>query len=101
MKSEAQVEKLIGGPGVYICDVCVDLCTEILGTEHVDEDRDGDVDHLEPLLSKLSPDERRLVILRFGLDRAEPRTLQQVGEQLGLSREEVRRREEEAVNKLR
>ena len=24
-----QAEKLIAGPGVYICDVCVDLCTDI------------------------------------------------------------------------
>jgi ClpX C4-type zinc finger/Clp amino terminal domain, pathogenicity island component len=29
-KSQRQVEKLIGGPGVYICDECIELCNEIL-----------------------------------------------------------------------
>lgn len=29
-KNQTQVRKLIGGPGVYICDECVDLCNEIL-----------------------------------------------------------------------
>jgi hypothetical protein len=29
-KSEDAVEKLIGGPGVYICDACVGLCNRIL-----------------------------------------------------------------------
>ncbi|MDT4987639.1 MAG: hypothetical protein QOI74_1733 [Micromonosporaceae bacterium] len=28
---ESEVSKLIAGPGVYICDVCVDLCNNILG----------------------------------------------------------------------
>lgn len=36
-KSQEQVRKLVAGPGVYICDECIDLCTEIveeeLGTE--------------------------------------------------------------------
>jgi RNA polymerase sigma factor (sigma-70 family) len=100
-KSQAQVKKLIGGPGVYICDECVDLCNAILRDERVDVERVGDPDDLEPLLAKLTPDERRLVILRFGLDRAEPRTLEDVGDELGLSREETRRREEEAIRKLR
>ena len=100
-KSQAQVKKLIGGPGVYICDGCVDLCNAILRDEQVDVERVGDLDDLEPLLANLSPDEQRLVILRFGLDRAEPRTLVEVGDELGLSPEAVRRREEEAIRKLR
>lgn len=32
-KSQDQVKKLIAGPGVYICDECVDLCNEILDEE--------------------------------------------------------------------
>ncbi|HAN46190.1 MAG TPA: ATP-dependent Clp protease ATP-binding subunit ClpX, partial [Cyanobacteria bacterium UBA8156] len=32
-KSQDQVRKLIAGPGVYICDECVDLCNEILDEE--------------------------------------------------------------------
>ncbi|MEX1005689.1 MAG: ATP-dependent Clp protease ATP-binding subunit ClpX [Acidimicrobiia bacterium] len=39
-KSQRQVKKLIAGPGVYICDECIDLCNEIIeeelsGTEEV------------------------------------------------------------------
>jgi hypothetical protein len=29
-KSQKQVKKLVAGPGVYICDECIDLCTEIV-----------------------------------------------------------------------
>ena len=32
-KSQDQVRKLIAGPGVYICDECIDLCNEILDEE--------------------------------------------------------------------
>ncbi|HZK05437.1 MAG TPA: ATP-dependent Clp protease ATP-binding subunit ClpX [Actinomycetaceae bacterium] len=32
-KSQKQVKKLIGGPGVYICDECIELCNEILDEE--------------------------------------------------------------------
>ena len=32
-KSQKQVKKLIAGPGVYICDECIDLCNEIIGEE--------------------------------------------------------------------
>ena len=35
-KSQEQVRKLIAGPGVYICDECVDLCNEILDEELYD-----------------------------------------------------------------
>ena len=35
-KSQRQVKKLIAGPGVYICDECIDLCNEI-----IDEELDG------------------------------------------------------------
>lgn len=37
-KSEEQVRRLIAGPGVYICDECIELCSEII----IDE-REGDV----------------------------------------------------------
>ncbi|MGB3670272.1 MAG: ATP-dependent protease ATP-binding subunit ClpX [Phormidesmis sp.] len=35
-KSQEQVRKLIAGPGVYVCDECVDLCNEILDEELFD-----------------------------------------------------------------
>ncbi len=35
-KSQDQVRKLIAGPGVYVCDECIDLCNEILDEELLD-----------------------------------------------------------------
>jgi ATP-dependent Clp protease ATP-binding subunit ClpA len=32
-KTSAQVRRLIAGPGVYICDECIDLCNEIIAEE--------------------------------------------------------------------
>ena len=32
-KSQRQVKKLIAGPGVYICDECIDLCNDIIREE--------------------------------------------------------------------
>ena len=37
-KSQKQVKKLIAGPGVYICDECIDLCNEIIEEELADGD---------------------------------------------------------------
>ena len=43
-KTQDQVRKLVAGPGVYICDECIDLCTEIveeeLGSEEQEEFKD-------------------------------------------------------------
>ena len=35
-KSQRQVKKLIAGPGVYICDECIDLCNEIIDEEMIE-----------------------------------------------------------------
>ena len=40
-KSQEQVRKLIAGPGVYICDECIDLCNEILDEELVEAPGSG------------------------------------------------------------
>jgi len=32
-KSQKQVKKLIAGPGVYICDECIELCNDIIEEE--------------------------------------------------------------------
>lgn len=40
-KSQEQVRKLIAGPGVYICDECVELCNEILDDELIETSSRG------------------------------------------------------------
>ncbi len=44
-KSQKQVKKLIAGPGVYICDECIDLCNEII-EEELAESSDLGLDQL-------------------------------------------------------
>src|SRR5690242_13965290 len=44
-KSQKQVKKLIAGPGVYICDECIDLCNEII-EEELSESSDLQFDEL-------------------------------------------------------
>lgn len=40
-KSQDEVKKLIAGPSVYICDECIQLCTEIIAEEHNQDKETG------------------------------------------------------------
>ena len=55
---------------------------------------------LAEALAALSDRERRVLILRYGLDDAEPKTLEEIGRRLGLTRERVRQIETEALKRL-
>jgi RNA polymerase sigma factor (sigma-70 family) len=57
--------------------------------------------HVAQLLSVLEPREQEVLCLRYGLDRGRPRTLEEVGEHFGLTREGVRQVELKAISKLR
>jgi RNA polymerase primary sigma factor len=56
---------------------------------------------LDRTLESLTPRERRIIELRFGLDNEYSRTLAEVGTELGLSKERIRQIEKEALAKLR
>jgi RNA polymerase sigma factor (sigma-70 family) len=56
---------------------------------------------IEKLLAPLDERERSILALRFGLDRGEPRTLEEVGEHFNLTRERIRQIEARAMSKLR
>ena len=56
---------------------------------------------IKRLLSPLHEREREILRLRFGLDRGEPRTLEEVGECFNLTRERIRQIEARAMSKLR
>ncbi len=53
------------------------------------------------MLEQLTPQEKRIIIMRFGLDGNEPKTLREIGEELGISRERVRQLETRAKKKMR
>jgi RNA polymerase sigma factor (sigma-70 family) len=57
--------------------------------------------HINQLLEVLNERERRVVCLRYGLDRGRPRTLDEVGQVFRLSREQIRQIERRALVKLR
>jgi RNA polymerase sigma factor (sigma-70 family) len=53
------------------------------------------------LLEPLDERERTIISLRYGLDRGEARTLEEVGETFNLTRERIRQIEARAMSKLR
>jgi RNA polymerase sigma factor (sigma-70 family) len=58
-------------------------------------------EEISKLLGPLDEREREILRLRFGLDRGEPRTLEEVGEHFNLTRERIRQIEARAMSKLR
>ena len=66
-------------------------------TEMVEND---DLRQVLVLLEKMDPREASVLRMRFGLNDEEPKTLKEIGETLGLTRERVRQIESEALAKL-
>jgi RNA polymerase primary sigma factor len=58
-------------------------------------------DQVEEVLATLTPRERRVLQLRFGLEDGRSRTLEEVGKEFGVTRERIRQIEAKALRKLR
>lgn len=56
---------------------------------------------LEEALSRLTERERRIIVLRYGLEDGQFRTLEEVGREFGITRERIRQIEAKALRKLR
>lgn len=60
-----------------------------------------DLKHMLDVLGRMDPREAAVLRMRFGIETDEPKTLKQIGESLGLTRERVRQIQSEALHKLR
>ena len=79
--------------GDFIEDSSIDVVEEIENTDMSER--------LHSLLDSLNEREREIICLRFGLYDNEPKTLQELGEQYGLTRERIRQIESRALRKLK
>ncbi len=59
------------------------------------------MEKLRDLISRLSPKEQKVILLRFGFDQEESSTLEQAGGVLGLTRERIRQIEVKAIQKIK
>jgi RNA polymerase primary sigma factor len=83
--------------GWSLDEMLMDGRTKTPDTEMVETD---DLNHVLDLLEKMDKREAAVLRMRFGLDDEEPKTLKEIGERLGLTRERVRQIESEALGKL-
>ena len=61
----------------------------------------GSVESIEELLNQLTPQEKKIIVSRYGLDDGEQLTLEEIGIEMGLTRERIRQLERDAINKMR
>jgi RNA polymerase primary sigma factor len=83
--------------GWSLDEMLMDANTKTPDRELVEAD---DLHHVLELLDKMDKREATVLRMRFGLDDEEPKTLKEIGECLGLTRERVRQIESEALGKL-
>jgi RNA polymerase primary sigma factor len=86
-----------GDAGWSIDEMLQDSRSKAPDTEMVESD---DLSHVMVLLEKMDKREATVLKMRFGIDAEEPKTLKEIGECLGLTRERVRQIESEALAKL-
>ncbi len=59
------------------------------------------VEEIASWLDTLTNDEKKIIMMRYGLDGDEPQTLEAIGKVFGVTRERIRQLEQKAINKLR
>jgi len=92
------LETPIGDGDSMVADLIPDTSADQPEIETADRARASE---LLDALAKLQPRQRRVLVERFGLDGVRPRTLEEVGANLGITRERVRQLEARALRELR
>ena len=87
-----------GENGWSIDEMLMDGRSKTPDLEMVESD---DLKHVMVLLDKMEKREATVLRMRFGIDGEEPKTLKEIGESLGLTRERVRQIQVEALKRLR
>jgi RNA polymerase primary sigma factor len=98
VQDPVSLETPIGDGDSMVSDLIPDLSADQPETMTADRARASE---LMVALGKLQPRQRRVVVERFGLDGVAPRTLEEVGTNLGITRERVRQLEARALRELR
>ncbi len=104
-----EIENIAGRPSSLNAPVSLDGTAELIDLIEDDSSHAPDANMAEMLkserirgiLNKLDDREKRILILRFGLDDDEPRTLEQVAQEFGITRERVRQIEAASLKKIR
>jgi RNA polymerase primary sigma factor len=63
--------------------------------------RENDSELVREVLATLTPRENKILAMRFGLDDGRTKTLEEIGDRLGVTRERIRQIQELALKKLR
>ncbi|HUF02123.1 MAG TPA: sigma-70 family RNA polymerase sigma factor [Gaiellaceae bacterium] len=92
------LETPIGDGDSMVADLIPDTSADQPDVKTADRARSSE---LLEALAKLQPRQRRVLVERFGLDGVRPRTLEEVGGNLGITRERVRQLEARALRELR
>ena len=98
VQDPVSLETPIGDGDSLVSDLIPDLSADQPETLTAERARASE---LMIALGKLQPRQRRVVVERFGLDGVAPRTLEEVGTNLGITRERVRQLEARALRELR
>jgi RNA polymerase sigma factor (sigma-70 family) len=99
MRQLASLDRPIGEDGDATMG---DLIPDLEVVDPADAAIDGDaVERIEAALSQLEERERLILVMRFGLHGRQPKTLEEIGEHLDLTRERIRQMQNRALVKLR
>lgn len=104
-----EIENIVGRPGSLNAPVSLDSTVELIDLIEDNVTRSPErqmsealrSERIREILQSLDERERKIVILRFGLEGEEPHTLEEVAKKFGITRERIRQIEVIAIKKIR